>query len=569
MYDTMVVYYGNDLLPYKDKECQVHYPIVGNTFQGSSQTTKVKFYITNILRDDNSVWLAVTKLPNGQIGYTRVEKDVDENGTYLLLNLTRWHTQYKGDIYINLQCYDGGIEFEENDEDIYVPVGVPVIQVTGSIKIAINYATGIISEGDVDIQTLQDLIAYFANYLRVDSSKYIKTLFEGDHIEDINTEPYKKYIYAGDIVYSYVDMAFYIISGLYPSLSATKLSLNVNTLTANIITALGQLNVLSFSNIVANNESLSTYIANAVSGRVPQVDYETTLETLYETYGNDKLVLFFDGESSTINICHYVYDEESETFLVDLSNDLFYASYIDIEGSTGLDELKNTFTNAINYYDSAVSISGNSGSLTDDYVNRLKKQNSYIVKVSSVQRKIYQKTYQSGTNAVFQKIVDVTLSSGGRLGFVSEQVNVDLANKTFSVITSNNETYTKSQIDTLFSSALKYRGTKTVAQINGTAESGNINYDTIQVGDFYNVSDSGVIIGDIEVIAGDNICWTGTSWDKLTMDLSAYDDKFIAAGFFEVQNYNEDSGEITFVYASDLYDMSYDGDTGVLTIEAN
>ena len=52
------------------------------------------------------------------------------------------------------------------------------------------------------------------------------------------------------------------------------------------------------------------------------------------------------------------------------------------------------------------------------------------------------------------------------------------------------------------------------------------------------------------------------------MDLSAYDDKFIAAGFFEVQDYNENTGEITFVYASDLYNMSYDTSTGVLTITA-
>ena len=53
------------------------------------------------------------------------------------------------------------------------------------------------------------------------------------------------------------------------------------------------------------------------------------------------------------------------------------------------------------------------------------------------------------------------------------------------------------------------------------------------------------------------------------MDLSAYDDKFIAAGFFEVQNYDEDNGTITFVYASDLYSMSYDSNTGIMTIEAN
>ena len=55
----------------------------------------------------------------------------------------------------------------------------------------------------------------------------------------------------------------------------------------------------------------------------------------------------------------------------------------------------------------------------------------------------------------------------------------------------------------------------------------------------------------------------------MTMDLSVYDDKFIAAGFFEVQNYNENTGEISLVYSSDLYDMTYNDNTGILTIDAN
>ena len=111
---------------------------------------------------------------------------------------------------------------------------------------------------------------------------------------------------------------------------------------------------------------------------------------------------------------------------------------------------------------------------------------------------------------------------------------------------------------------LVYKGTLTVAQINA------LDTSTLKTGWFYNVSDSGVLtVGNIEVLQGDNICWTGSGWDKLTMDLSAYDDKFIAAGFFEVQDYNENTGEITFVYASDLYNMSYDTSTGVLTITAS
>ena len=124
--------------------------------------------------------------------------------------------------------------------------------------------------------------------------------------------------------------------------------------------------------------------------------------------------------------------------------------------------------------------------------------------------------------------------------------------------------FVEDSIGTAMTSVLIYQGTKTVAQINA------LDTSTLKTGYFYNVSDSGIItLGNLEVVAGDNICWTGSGWDKLTMDLSAYDDKFIAAGFFEVQDYNESTGEITMVYASDLYDMSYNGDTGVLTIQAN
>ena len=128
----------------------------------------------------------------------------------------------------------------------------------------------------------------------------------------------------------------------------------------------------------------------------------------------------------------------------------------------------------------------------------------------------------------------------------------------------------KSYVDGKVANLLRYQGTRTVAQINA------IDISTLVVGDFYNISDNGVIewtyggqTHEIEVYEGDNIAWTGDGWDKMTIDLSVYDDKFISAGFFEVQAYNDSTGEITMVYASELYDMNYNGNTGVLTIEAN
>lgn len=77
--------------------------------------------------------------------------------------------------------------------------------------------------------------------------------------------------------------------------------------------------------------------------------------------------------------------------------------------------------------------------------------------------------------------------------------------------------YNKSTIDTKLTGAYIYKGSKTVAQINALTGMTN--------GDVYNVSDSGTITtGGVVVVAGDNVAWDGTSWDKLagTIDLSGF-----------------------------------------------
>ena len=50
------VFYGADNLPYKDKERTVHFPIVGNGFQGANNTTQIKFYFSS-LGDSNVTWV--------------------------------------------------------------------------------------------------------------------------------------------------------------------------------------------------------------------------------------------------------------------------------------------------------------------------------------------------------------------------------------------------------------------------------------------------------------------------------------------------------------------------------
>lgn len=134
----------------------------------------------------------------------------------------------------------------------------------------------------------------------------------------------------------------------------------------------------------------------------------------------------------------------------------------------------------------------------------------------------------------------------------------------------NGQVATKQYVDTNIVSAIsnvyKIKGSKTVAELNAMTSS------DLSVGDVYNLLDSGTLnAGNIDVFTGDNVVWLGSAWDKLgtEIDWSAYDEKFMSAGFFEVQDYNESTGEITMVYATELYDMIYNGDTGILSIEAN
>lgn len=170
MYEKVLnVFYGADLLPYKDKECSVHFPIVGGAFLGASQTTQIKFYYENI-GNDSTTWVSVAKLPNGKQGSRVLPKYSDENGKYALLELSNWYTQAKGDVFIALQGYQGGVQYYLNEQDIYEILGTPNIQTTGSIKLSINYAP--IGEGadySDEYSTYQEILALLGTKIDITS----------------------------------------------------------------------------------------------------------------------------------------------------------------------------------------------------------------------------------------------------------------------------------------------------------------------------------------------------------------------------------------------------------------
>ena len=278
----MKVFYGADCLPYKDKELQVHYPITGQVFQGASKTTEIKFYIDNI-GDSDTTWVAVAKLPNGQKGFKELTTATDSDGTYALLSLNTWFTQFKGDVYINLQGYDGGVQIDYDSEtELYTISGDPVIQVTGSIKLTIAYATGIIDGDELDSHTIQEIWAQLGTKLNKNSRHYFKVV---DNITSINTLPsYEDYLVDGDVVYSLDQKNFYSLSGTFGTFVATPIDLKLNSLIIDYLLQCGSLQTgtivvphpedISFD---ATSQTLATWIDNKLKIYVGITSSTTTL----------------------------------------------------------------------------------------------------------------------------------------------------------------------------------------------------------------------------------------------------------------------------------------------------
>ena len=170
---VLKVFYGADNLPYKDKERVVHFPVVGGTFMGASNTTEIWFYFDKI-GEPNNTWVAIAKLPNGKRGAVKLDtfNDDELNEPYAKLQLNTCFTQMRGDVYISLNGYDGGpILTKDPETGLYKVTGTPVIQATGSVKLTIQYATQLIGGEEIDEITLQEIYAMFGE--KLDTNKGI------------------------------------------------------------------------------------------------------------------------------------------------------------------------------------------------------------------------------------------------------------------------------------------------------------------------------------------------------------------------------------------------------------
>lgn len=203
------VFYGADNLPYKDKERTVHFPIVGNAFQGASDTTEIRFYFDRI-GEPNTSWVAVSKLPNGKIGskVLQVEEDTTLEEEYALLKLSSFYTQYKGDLFISLQGYNGEVQVEyDESSELYTIKGTPTIQATGSIKLAINYATQFVGSGEESNADLQSMLSLLGTKLNIGSGIVVLTDLANTDLSSYSN---------GQLIYDKTTDAYYIKTNSSP-----------------------------------------------------------------------------------------------------------------------------------------------------------------------------------------------------------------------------------------------------------------------------------------------------------------------------------------------------------------
>lgn len=282
------VYYGQDALPYKDRERTVHFPITGSTFVGSSDTTKIRFYVDGYLGNDSALWISVSKRADNTQGSQFLTSGTDENGDkYREMTLSGWYTELKGDLYISLKGYQGGSTgYWDEDTGMYVVEGVPVIRATGSIKLAINYAPiGEYPNYEDDMANFQDIVAQVGEKLNITSGIVVV-----DNIALESATTYEE----GQLIYNKLDKTLYIVSGesfvsFFTTYSKSEIDTTVNGLSGRI-DASGH----TLSASINNSTYEMTFVlkdknGNSISTQTIDLPLESivTSATYYDSYEYD------------------------------------------------------------------------------------------------------------------------------------------------------------------------------------------------------------------------------------------------------------------------------------------
>ena len=280
----MRVFYGNDCLPYKNSARTVHYPIVGNSFVGASNIVQIRFYVRDIGGVDDISWVAMSKLPNGKLGSQILNEIVyDErlDEYYIALDLSSYYTQYKGDVYIALNGYQGDFTLEQDEETgIYRVVdGTPYIMVTGSIKVAINYAPQLQPGADIDINNMQLILGLISDKASIRTTIQVVDNISQADLSGYNAgqlfyDLYSKQYYEKTLIAPYYDFAENGSGILGSKRTIVRYNIDFTTVTINNLLTLAQGRV-----VIANDGTDDYLVRFETSTNTVRFTDLSTLET--------------------------------------------------------------------------------------------------------------------------------------------------------------------------------------------------------------------------------------------------------------------------------------------------
>lgn len=166
----LYVYFGVDRLPYKDPECQVHFPNVGSVINGASNVDTIIFDVSKIGGTNGYQYVSVVTLPSG----TKLYKTLSGSNNQVSLSISQEYTTQSGDLTIALNSYQGGSEIVVDEDTGLISVeGSPIIVATGSIKLSVAYTPTMESDyNPVSDITVQEALALVGSKASLDYVKF-------------------------------------------------------------------------------------------------------------------------------------------------------------------------------------------------------------------------------------------------------------------------------------------------------------------------------------------------------------------------------------------------------------
>jgi len=486
------VFYGEDRLPYKDASRTTHYPIVnGNVFNGANNVTKIRYYLDRIGGFTNVTWAVVSKLPNGQLASEVLNSnnavyDEELGEHYIDFEISSYYTTLKGDVYLSLQGYQGGIEVEQDeDTGIYSIYGTPTIQATGSIKIGVNYAPQIVQGTHFNTSDLQQVLGLISDKANISDTFILLDSLAAD-ISGFNE---------GQIFFDKQTKSYWV-KGNDNSLQSYDVKLErAVTLTgtetiANIM--LPQIDIANWGIGRYNDTLLFVKVAFLTTPSV-HIEY-----TIYQLSNSGSIKCWYNNNSSgTETIASILSSTPTYEFA---TKEYISSNFVDLTSQQTISGQKTfsgkTIFSDPNLYNSRITTNSKNyfarvGVTTNQYVNyalpysysqvgnnTLSLAPKYTITLNNVSgtisgldltmvsddttviiynKKTYRKySYDDDTHFVYYKKTTRLTQSSGVITFDEGEIVININNGTYltSSLLTPNATYTKTKIDTIIENAI-------------------------------------------------------------------------------------------------------------------